>query len=144
MGRRCSRSQAIAFHVHVDVAVKVGDVEEALDVVGGDLALFFERAQVVFAVLNGLFMGTVAMVAFVAGESLTRRAFPRQGQLWRLWSPEGGRSREVLGGLRPSLISGAARSCVMLERRPKCVSMRLRLHGRFPSGDHSVPVLPAR
>ena len=29
----------VAFHIHVDVAVKVSDVQEALDIVGRDLTL---------------------------------------------------------------------------------------------------------
>ena len=33
----------------------------------------------------------------MAAESLTRRAFPHQPQLWRVWSREGGASRAVLG-----------------------------------------------
>ncbi len=51
--------------------------------------------------------GTVAAVAvgggfayalvFMAAESLTRRAFGHQPQLWRLWSAEAGASRAVLG-----------------------------------------------
>ncbi|MET0682858.1 MAG: type II CAAX endopeptidase family protein [Casimicrobiaceae bacterium] len=52
-------------------------------------------------------LGTVAAVAlggglayglvFMAAESLARRAFPHQPQLWRVWSAEGGASRAVLG-----------------------------------------------
>ncbi len=35
----------VALDVHVDVAVQVGDVEQALDVVGGDIALELEIAE---------------------------------------------------------------------------------------------------
>ena len=34
---------AVALDVHVDVAVEVGDVEQALEVVGGDVALPLEQ-----------------------------------------------------------------------------------------------------
>ncbi len=36
-------------------------------------------------------------LAFMAAESLTRRAFPHQPQLWHLWSREAGASSQVLG-----------------------------------------------
>ena len=36
-------------------------------------------------------------LAFMAAESLSRRAFPHQPQLWRLWSREGGPTRQTLG-----------------------------------------------
>ncbi len=36
-------------------------------------------------------------LVFMAAESLSRRAFPHQPQLWRLWSREAGGSRQVLG-----------------------------------------------
>ena len=36
-------------------------------------------------------------LSFMAAESLSRRAFPRHPQLWRVWSPEAGASRAVLG-----------------------------------------------
>ena len=45
------------------------------------------------AVAGGLAYGLV----FMAAESLTRRAFPRHPQLWRLWSREGGASLQVAG-----------------------------------------------
>ena len=35
-------ARAITLHVHVEVAVEVGDLEELLEVVGGDLALLLE------------------------------------------------------------------------------------------------------
>src|SRR5690606_19139709 len=38
--------RAVALDVHVDVAVEVTDVQQALDVVGGDVALSFERLDV--------------------------------------------------------------------------------------------------
>jgi hypothetical protein len=60
-------------------------------------AASFAAQTVVYAILNGLFLGLLAMIAIVAGESLTRRAFPRHPQLFGLWSPEGACSRQVLG-----------------------------------------------
>jgi CAAX prenyl protease-like protein len=43
-------------------------------------------------------VANVAMfsLSFMAAESLTRRAFPRHPQFWRLWRKDPGRSREVL------------------------------------------------
>ena len=36
-------------------------------------------------------------IAFMAAESLSRRAFPHQPQLWRVWSREAGATRQILG-----------------------------------------------
>ena len=41
--------------------------------------------------------GLAYALVFMAAESLTRRAFPHQPQLWRVWSREAGASRAVLG-----------------------------------------------
>jgi membrane protease YdiL (CAAX protease family) len=60
-------------------------------------AASFAAQRIIYSILNGLFLGILALVALVAGESLTRRAFPRHPQLWKLWSPDGARSRAVLG-----------------------------------------------
>ena len=49
----------------------------------------FGAQLVIYAILNGLFFGILALVAMVAGESLSRRAFPHHPQLWRLWSGRG-------------------------------------------------------
>src|SRR5581483_8932751 len=48
---------------------------------------------VLVLVLGGMALGAV----FMAAESLSRRAFPRQPQLWRVWAREPGASRSVLG-----------------------------------------------
>src|ERR1700733_3890567 len=58
-------ARPVAFHVHVDVAVKVRDVEEPLDVVGGDLAFLFERAQVFLVVRLGVVVLVVILVGVV-------------------------------------------------------------------------------
>src|SRR6185437_2579322 len=39
---------AVALDVHVDVAVEIGDVQQALQVVGRDVALFLEPGQAAF------------------------------------------------------------------------------------------------
>jgi len=41
--------------------------------------------------------GLAYALVFMAAESLARRAFPHQPQLWRLWSHAGGATRAVLG-----------------------------------------------
>ena len=41
--------------------------------------------------------GLAYTLVFMAAESLTRRAFAHQPQLWRVWSSEGGATRAVLG-----------------------------------------------
>ena len=41
--------------------------------------------------------GLAYALVFMAAESLARRAFPRQPQLWRLWSKEAAPTRAVLG-----------------------------------------------
>lgn len=50
-------------------------------------------AQVAGFVLMSMLLG----ISFMAAESLTRQAFPRQLQLWRLWRPEVAASPAVLG-----------------------------------------------
>jgi hypothetical protein len=40
---------------------------------------------------------TLFSLSFMAAESLTRRAFPRHPQFWRVWDRDAGRSPEVLG-----------------------------------------------
>jgi hypothetical protein len=57
----------------------------------------FAAQQIAIALAGALVIGGLAALAFTAGESLTRRAFPHQLQLWRIWSPEVARSRSVLG-----------------------------------------------
>jgi Type II CAAX prenyl endopeptidase Rce1-like len=48
--------------------------------------------------LLALFGGTLLYgLVFMAAESLTRRAFPHQPQLWRLWTREAGATKQVLG-----------------------------------------------
>jgi len=44
-----------------------------------------------------VFAGIALGAVFMAAESLSRRAFPHQPQLWRLWGAEAGASRQVLG-----------------------------------------------
>jgi hypothetical protein len=57
----------------------------------------FAAQQIAIALAGSLLVGGMAALAFTVGESLTRRAFPHQLQLWRVWSPELARSRSVLG-----------------------------------------------
>ena len=57
----------------------------------------FWVAQVGVAIA-ALVGGTLGFgLLFMAAESLSRRAFPHQPQLWRLWSREAGASRQILG-----------------------------------------------
>jgi hypothetical protein len=60
-------------------------------------ATTFWLRQAGAAVAVALGGGLAYTLVFMAAESLTRRAFPRQPQLWRVWSREGGASRAVLG-----------------------------------------------
>ena len=54
--------------------------------------------QQVGMALLALIGGTLGYgLAFMAAESLTRRAFPHQPQLWRVWSREAGATKQVLG-----------------------------------------------
>ncbi len=57
----------------------------------------FITEQVISAILNSILMGVMLWLTFMAAESLSRRAFPRHPQLWRLWSKQNGSSGEVLG-----------------------------------------------
>lgn len=54
--------------------------------------------QQVGMALAALIGGTLGYgLAFMAAESLTRRAFPHHPQLWRVWSREAGATTQVLG-----------------------------------------------
>ncbi len=57
----------------------------------------FWLRQVGAVVVVAIGGGMAYALVFMAAESLTRRAFPHQPQLWRVWSATGGASREVLG-----------------------------------------------
>lgn len=61
-------------------------------------ATSFAARQIIFGILNGFAFGLLALVCFVTGETLTRRAFPHHGQLWRLWSKDAARSKDVVAG----------------------------------------------
>jgi hypothetical protein len=57
----------------------------------------FVTQQIMFILLNFLFMGVVLVLSFMAAEGLSRRAFPHHVQLWRLWSNSPASSKAVLG-----------------------------------------------
>jgi hypothetical protein len=57
----------------------------------------FWGQQVAVAVLIFIGGGLALGLVFMAAESLSRRAFPRHPQLWRLWSRPAAPSAEVLG-----------------------------------------------
>jgi hypothetical protein len=57
----------------------------------------FLLQQVGVAVSIVVFGTPLLALVFLAAESLTRRAFPRQPQQWRLWSRDAARSDAVLG-----------------------------------------------
>ncbi|HEY2816135.1 MAG TPA: type II CAAX endopeptidase family protein [Casimicrobiaceae bacterium] len=56
---------------------------------------WFKQAGAFIFLLTAAALGYA--LAFMAAESLSRRAFPHQPQLWRLWSREGGPTRQALG-----------------------------------------------
>lgn len=58
----------------------------------------FALQQVVFALVQSLFLALAAGIVFAGGEALSRRAFPGHPQLFRAWSLDAARSRTVLGG----------------------------------------------
>lgn len=61
-----------------------------------DATLFwFQHVAGVVAVLAG--GGLALALVFMAAESLSRRAFPRHPQLWKLWTREAGASVQTLG-----------------------------------------------
>ena len=60
-------------------------------------ATTFWSRQVGAAAAVALGGGLAYALVFMAAESLARRAFPHQPQLWRVWSREGGATRAVLG-----------------------------------------------
>jgi hypothetical protein len=57
----------------------------------------FWAKQVGMAVALFVFGALGLGAVFMAAESLARRAFPHHPQLWRLWSPDAGASRQVVG-----------------------------------------------
>ena len=60
-------------------------------------ATTFWSRQIGAAVAIVLGGGLAYALVFMAAESLARRAFPRQPQLWRVWSPNAAATRAVLG-----------------------------------------------
>src|SRR5699024_8232950 len=62
----------VAVHVDVHVAVEVGDVQQLLEVVGGDVALLLEAAQTLLGGLAGVRLG-------LAGSARRRRV--RRGRV---------------------------------------------------------------
>jgi len=61
-----------------------------------DADMFWVR-EVATSLATTLGAGLALALVFMAAEGLTRRAFPRQPQLWRLWTREAGGTPEVAG-----------------------------------------------
>lgn len=57
----------------------------------------FFLQQIAINLANALLMAALLTLSFIAAESLTRKAFPKHLQLWRLWSKEIAGSKPVLG-----------------------------------------------
>jgi len=57
----------------------------------------FVTERIVLLLAGTLGMGFVLFLSFLAAEGLTRRAFPQQPQLWRLWSRDAAPSPAILG-----------------------------------------------
>ncbi|MHB8493330.1 MAG: hypothetical protein ACYC9Z_11735 [Casimicrobiaceae bacterium] len=57
----------------------------------------FWAKQAGAAALIAVAGGLAYALTFMAAESLSRRAFPQQPQLWRLWSREAGATRQIAG-----------------------------------------------
>jgi Type II CAAX prenyl endopeptidase Rce1-like len=57
----------------------------------------FIARQLAALLASSLGLGILLFVSFAAAEGLSRRAFPHQPQLWRLWEPGAGSSTAVLG-----------------------------------------------
>jgi len=53
--------------------------------------------QLAAALANGVLMGILMTLSFMAAESLTRKAFPDHIQLWKIWSKDVAPSQSVLG-----------------------------------------------
>lgn len=57
----------------------------------------FTVRHITGALLGSLFDFVMVIIPLIAGESLSRKAFPNQPQLWRVFSREAASSRQVLG-----------------------------------------------
>lgn len=53
--------------------------------------------EVATALLQGLFDFLIVLIPLIAAESMSRRAFPKQPQLWRIFSREAASSFQVIG-----------------------------------------------
>jgi hypothetical protein len=62
-----------------------------------ETAVTFWSKQAGLALLIAIAGGLAYALVFMAAESLSRRAFPQQPQLWRLWSREAAASPQVAG-----------------------------------------------
>src|SRR5205823_3515084 len=65
------------------------------DTTESPLTFWFKQAGAFVFLLTAASLGYT--LAFMAAESLSRRAFPHQPQLWHLWSRDAGASRQTLG-----------------------------------------------
>jgi hypothetical protein len=65
------------------------------DTTESPLTFWFKQAGAFVFLLTAASLGYT--LAFMAAESLSRRAFPHQPQLWRLWSRDAGATRQTLG-----------------------------------------------
>ncbi|HEY3177437.1 MAG TPA: CPBP family intramembrane glutamic endopeptidase [Casimicrobiaceae bacterium] len=65
------------------------------DTTESPLTFWFKQGGAFIFLLTAASLGYT--LAFMAAESLSRRAFPHQPQLWRLWSREAGATRQTLG-----------------------------------------------
>jgi len=65
------------------------------DTTESPLTFWFKQAGAFVFLLTAAGLGYT--LAFMAAESLSRRAFPHQPQLWHLWSRDAGASRQTLG-----------------------------------------------
>ena len=57
----------------------------------------FVTERLVSLVAGNLVLGFIFFLSFLAAEGLSRRAFPRHPQLWRLWSDEAAPTPAILG-----------------------------------------------
>ncbi len=101
------RQHALAWRPAVVAGLVVGGLMGAASLAGtpaawfgydtADPVLSFWARQIGGALVVFVGGGLAYALVFMAAESLSRRAFPRHPQLWKLWSREGAPTVQVLG-----------------------------------------------
>lgn len=94
--------KALYWAIGIGLGVGLLDVLNAMPMLWFDYdtseaAGSFMGQQLLYGLLNTLLMGGIVFISALAGEGLTRFLYPEKIQFWKLWGPQAGGSKQVLG-----------------------------------------------